>query len=270
MGSGPERFVVNDGVRIHYQVEGSGPAIVMRTGAGGDCRIWRDAGYVSGLPGFRKILVDQRGRGMSDRPVALESHAYDLHISDIAAVMDDAGVESAAFMGYSAGATMGIAFGSFHPKRLKALVGIGSLPTYNIPDLPKPKDASAEVQRIVAAGGVRAEYYAFVKQDNDRFPDPIHDNVVGGDPLMRALDSVASYSTSWRGPLDAYPAMKAPVLMVAGESEDKDRDTEKAVSRLPNARLVRLPGIGHLSAFYRSDITLPHIVPFLKENLGTS
>ncbi len=85
--------------------------------------------------------------------------------------------------------------------------------------------------------------------------------------MMRALDNVASYSTSWRGPLDAYPMIKAPVLMVAGEKEDVERETERAVKMIPNARLVRLPKIGHLSAFYRSDLTLPHIVPFLGENL---
>jgi pimeloyl-ACP methyl ester carboxylesterase len=264
---GLDKFVTNGGVKIHYETEGSGPAILMRTGAGGDCQIWRHAGYVKGLQGYTKILMDQRGRGKSDRPSTLESHSFELHISDICAVLDDAGVESAAFLGYSAGATMGIAFGTLHPRRLRALVGIGSLALYNMPDRPKPKDTQAELQRIVAAGGVRAEYEAFMKADNDRFPDPIHDSVVGGDPLMRALDNVASYSTSWRGPLDAYPMIKAPVLMVAGEREDVERETERALKMIPNARLVRLPEIGHLSAFYRSDLTLPHIVPFLGENL---
>jgi len=263
-----DRFVTNEGVRIHYEVEGTGPAILMRTGAGGDCRICRDAGYVKGLEKYKRILLDQRGRGKSDRPNTLDLHRYELHVADICAVLDDAGIDSAAFMGYSAGATMGVAFGSLHPSRLKALVGIGSLSLYNIPDLPKPADPAAEIQRIAAAGGVRAEYEAFMKQDNDRFPNPIHDNVINGDPLMRALDNVASYSTAWRGPLDAYPTMRAPVLMLTGEKEDTEHETEKAVTILPDARMVRLPEIGHLSAFYRSDLTLPHILPFLEDRMS--
>jgi pimeloyl-ACP methyl ester carboxylesterase len=261
-------LVNNGGVRISYEVEGSGPAIIMRTGAGGDSRIWRDAGYVAGLPGYRKILIDQRGRGMSDRPMTLGSHRYASHISDIKAVLDDAGVESAAFMGYSAGATMGVAFGSTHPKRLKALVGMGSLPFYNISDQPKPADPDAEIRRIVAAGGVRAEYEEAAREEGGRFPEAIERNVLEGDPLMRALDFVASRMEGWQGPLDVYSALRFPVLMSAGELEDTDHETEKSVSKIPNARLVRLPGVGHLSSFYRSDLTLPHILPFLRRYLG--
>ncbi len=162
---------------------------------------------------------------------------------------------------------MGVAFGSLHPDRLTALVGIGSLYCYNIRDRPKPADPDAEVQRITAAGGVRAEYEAFMKEDNDRFPDPIHENVIGGDPFMRALDAVAAYSTQWRGPLDAYPTLRAPVLMLSGEREDPERETEKSVAKIPNGTVVRLQGVGHLSAFYRSDLTLTHIRPFLQKHL---
>ena len=210
-----DRFVSNHGVRIHYDIEGSGPAIVMRTGAGGDCQIWKDAGYDTGLAKYQRILLDQRGRGKSDRPSTVESHSLELHVSDVCAVLDDAGIESAAYMGYSAGATIGVAFGDLNPRRLIALVGIGSLPLVNFADRPKPSDMGAEIQRIVAAGGVKAEYEAFMKQDSDRFPDPIHDNVLGGDPLMRALDAMASYTTTWRGPLDAYQGLKSPVLMLS-------------------------------------------------------
>ena len=264
---GLDRFVNCDGVKIHYESEGTGPVVVMRTGAGGDGQIWKSAGYVAGLRGYRKILLDQRGQGSSDRPSTIESHSLELHVSDIAGVLDDVGAESAAFMGYSAGATIGIAFGTHHPERLKALVGIGSLSLFNFADRQRPNDLEAEVQRITAAGGVKAEYETFMKQDSDRFPDPIHQNVLGGDPLMRALDAVASYSTKWRGPFDAYPRLRAPVLMLSGEKEDPERETEKAVSKMPNGRVVRLAGIGHLSAFYRSDLTLPHIISFFQENL---
>ncbi len=261
----PCLFVTNGGVRIHYEVEGTGPPVIMRTGAGGDIRIWREAGYVGGLPGYRKILIDQRGRGLSDRPATIESHRYEQHISDICAVLDDAGIESSGFMGYSAGAVMGVAFGSAYPKRLQALVGIGSLAFRNNTDLPRPPDIDAEIKRIVAAGGVRADLEEFMREEKDRFPEAIHQNVIEGDPLMRALDYVAALE--WRGPLDAYPTLRAPVLMVSGEREDIERETEKSTSRIPKAHIVRLPGVGHLSTFYRGEVTLQHVRPFLQENL---
>ena len=254
-------FVNNGSVRIHYEIEGDGPAILMRTGAGGDSRIFRDAGYVAGLPGYRKILMDQRGRGESDHPAGLDAHRYEAHIADICAVLDDAGVKSTAFLGYSAGATMGVAFGVAHPERLRALIGIGSLPYANFSERPKPANVDEEIQRIVDAGGVRAEYEAFMKQDNDRFPDPIHQNVIEGDPLMRALDAVAALE--WRGHLATYPELRCPVLMLTGELEDSERQTERSIEHIPNGHVLRLPRVGHLSAFYRSDVTLPYIIDFL-------
>jgi len=258
-------FVTNSGVSIHYEVEGDGPPVMLHTGAGGDLRIWRDAGYVSGLTGFRKILIDQRGRGLSDRPSTVESHRMEWFVSDVRAVLDDVGVESTGFFGYSNGAIVGVAFGSAHPERLKALVGIGSLPFLNFTDLPKPADPEAEIKRMVAAGGVKVDVAGFMERDKDRFPEGIEKNVLEGDPLMYALDDITW--NEWRGPLDVYSTLRAPVLIVAGEREDLKRQTEKSIARLSEGRLVRIPGIGHLSAFYRSDLILPHVLPFLNEKL---
>jgi len=265
---GQERFANNGGLWLHYEIEGSGPAILMRTGAGGDCQIWKDAGYVAGLKGYRTILMDQRGRGKSDRPNTIESHSYDNHISDIAAVLDDAGVQTAAYMGYSAGAVMGIAFGAKHPDRLKGLIGMGSIPFYNFTDLPKLANPEDEVEKMVAAGGVRPEYENASAEEGGRFPEAIERNVLEGDPRMRALDFVAGrVEKPWRGPLNVYPNLHFPVLMISGEKEDPERVTERSIAKIPNGQLVRLPGAGHLSSFYRSDLTLPYILPFLEKNL---
>lgn len=265
---GQDRFANNAGVWIHYEIEGTGPTILMRTGAGGDCRIWKEAGYVAGLKGYRTILMDQRGRGKSDRPDTIESHSYNHHIADIAAVLNDAGAETAAYMGYSAGAVMGIAFGATHPGRLKALVGMGSLPVYNFSDLPKLANPQDEVEKMVARGGVRPEYEEASAEEGGRFPEPIESNVLGGDPRMRALDFVAGrVEKPWRGPMNVYGNLHFPVLMIAGEKEDPQRVTEGAIERISNSQLVRLPGAGHLSSFYRSDLTLPHVLSFLEKNL---
>ena len=258
-------FVTNAGVRIYYEVEGTGPTILFHTGAGGDHRIWKYAGYVAALQGYRKILVDQRGRGFSDRPSTIESHRMEWFVSDVCAVLDDVGVESVRFWGYSNGALVGVAFGSAYPKRLRVLVGIGSLPFQNFSDLPRPVDPKGEIERMVSAGGVNADVKLHTERTKERFPEAIEKNVLGGDPLMYALDDLAW--NEWRGPLEAYPTLHVPVLVVAGELEDSKRQTEKSITKLPNGRLVRIPGIGHLSAFYRSDLVLPHVLPFLEQTI---
>jgi len=60
------RIMTNGGVRIRYEVEGTRPAVMMHTGSGGDSRIWRYAGYATGMPGYRKILVDQKSKRLGE------------------------------------------------------------------------------------------------------------------------------------------------------------------------------------------------------------
>jgi pimeloyl-ACP methyl ester carboxylesterase len=55
-------FTAPDGVRLRYEVEGEGPALLLHLGAGCDAGLWRAAGYARRLCGsFRYILFDHRG-----------------------------------------------------------------------------------------------------------------------------------------------------------------------------------------------------------------
>jgi pimeloyl-ACP methyl ester carboxylesterase len=255
--------VVSGGVRIHYEVAGEGPPVVLHTGAGGDLTIWRHAGYVAGLRGFRTILIDQRGRGRSDRPSTVDAHRMERYVDDVRSVLATAGVEATAFWGYSSGILVGIAFGAAHPHRLRALVGTGRVRWRDNADLP-PLDESAEIRDDVAQGGVRHELDARMAAENDRFPEAIDRSVREGDPLMHALDGVAWHG--WRGPRTPLSNFSAPILLLTGEKEDGERETERTVAAVPGARMIRLPGVGHLGAFYRSDLALPYALPFLREN----
>jgi pimeloyl-ACP methyl ester carboxylesterase len=260
-------IVTSGGVDIHYETEGVGPAVVLHTGAGGDLNIWRYAGYVAGLDGFRTILIDQRGRGESGRPPTVDAHRMEHYVEDVVAVLDDAGVKSAAFWGYSNGVLVGIAFGGTHPTRLTALLGTGGLRYRNLSELP-PIDQKAEIEQDVAQGGVRHELDARMAAENDRFPEPIDRNVRKGDPLMHALTGVAWLR--WKGPRAVLEHFPTSLLMLTGEKEDPGGETERTVAAMPNARIVRIPGVGHLGAFYRSDLTLPYALPYLREHAGNA
>lgn len=92
----------SDGVRLHYEIAGSGPPLVLHTGGAGDGSMWRDAGYVEALSTIRTcILFDHRGHGRSDQPTSAEAHGVMRYVDDIIALLDHLGFESAAFWGYS-------------------------------------------------------------------------------------------------------------------------------------------------------------------------
>ena len=186
-------------------------------------------------------------------------------VSDVAAVLDDADADKAAFWAYSNGIYVGLAFAAAHPGRLNAMIGIGTLSHSDICDLPPIEDPKAFVEEQVARGGVAAEVDRFMKEENERFPEAIDRNVRDGDPRMYALSRIAR--RSWRGPRSLYATCSVPLLMLVGAREADEGETEKSVAEIPNALMVRIPGVGHLESFSRSDLTVPHAVAFLGEHL---
>lgn len=92
--------VAKDGCRIHYDVTGAGPPVLLVPGLGGDGRFWN--GVVALLKDrYRLIAVDHRGAGRSDRPEG----AYRIGViaEDIIGILDQEGIEKAHLVGHSTG-----------------------------------------------------------------------------------------------------------------------------------------------------------------------
>lgn len=122
-------YANNDGVRIHYQVDGNaaGPPLLLHCGFTGSLNSWYDRGYVGALRDtYRLILLDPRGHGASDKPHDPAAYGYDLRVADVLAVLAAAGVAEAIFWGYSMGGRAGFASAHFAPERFRAFV-IGSM-----------------------------------------------------------------------------------------------------------------------------------------------
>ena len=94
---------VQTDVRIHYRLVGNGPPVVWHTGGCGDGRMWELGGYLAGVPGFTHTVLDHRGRGSSEAPVDMSGHHMARYVADVVAVLDHAGFDQAAFVGYSFG-----------------------------------------------------------------------------------------------------------------------------------------------------------------------
>jgi len=62
-------YADNQGIRIHYQVEGKGPPLMLQHGFTSNLKSWRQFGYVDALKHhYQLILLDARGHGASDKP----------------------------------------------------------------------------------------------------------------------------------------------------------------------------------------------------------
>ena len=118
-------FVDRAGARIHYRDEGIGPPLVLHTGGAGDGTMWDAAGYAERLHGHRRLVLDHRGRGLSDPVAAVTGHTREAYVSDVIAVADAAGADRFMFAGYSMGAGVGYRLAAAHPDRVMGLVAIG-------------------------------------------------------------------------------------------------------------------------------------------------
>jgi pimeloyl-ACP methyl ester carboxylesterase len=116
-------YATNDGVRIYYETEGSGPPLFLHCGFTQSLQDWRDAGYVAALrDDYHLVLLDPRGQGKSDKPHDPSAYTHDCLVADIVAVLDAEGVETAHYWGYSFGGRMGFAIAQHAPHRLRSLV----------------------------------------------------------------------------------------------------------------------------------------------------
>jgi pimeloyl-ACP methyl ester carboxylesterase len=117
---------ISDGLRIHYEVAGSGEPLVLYHGLTGSGERWRDTGYVAGLSEtYRLILVDARGHGESDKPHNREAYGRRRQAADVVAVLNDLEIANARFWGHSMGRDVALTLGRHHPDRVSALVVTG-------------------------------------------------------------------------------------------------------------------------------------------------
>jgi pimeloyl-ACP methyl ester carboxylesterase/predicted glycosyltransferase len=120
-------FVERDGVRIAYEVHGTGdPTIVLLpTWSIIHSRHWKmQVPYLS--RSYRVVTFDGRGNGRSDRPAAPEAYGATQFVDDTLAVLDHLGIERAVFVSLSLGAFWHMLLAISQPERVIGSVFIGN------------------------------------------------------------------------------------------------------------------------------------------------
>src|SRR5207248_7971706 len=118
-----------DGVKLHYEVHGSGPALLLTHGYSSTSAMWK--GQVESLSRHHQLVLwDMRGHGQSDYPDDPAAYSEALTVADMAALLDEIGAESAIVGGLSLGGYMSLAFYRAYPERVRALLIIDTGPGF--------------------------------------------------------------------------------------------------------------------------------------------
>jgi len=117
-----DRYAENDGVKIHYVVEGEGPLVVMIHGFPDYWATWKPLMGVLQAAGYRTAALDGRGYNLSDKPEGVEAYAMPHLIGDVAAVIAAEGARDAIVVGHDWGAAIAWQVAIHRPDLVNRLV----------------------------------------------------------------------------------------------------------------------------------------------------
>jgi len=241
-------FVNNNGVKIHYHVEGDGPPVVLLHGLTTSMVQFVKGGYVDALKGdYRLIMLDARGHGLSDQLYTPEDYAPQCMASDVVAVMDAEGIDKANCFGYSMGARGGYSLAVYAPDRFHSYVLGGQHP------YPRTTE-----QRV-------SDNKAIVQWEHRR------DAIIAGEESRRDPKEYDVF-IAFRKKMMEWPpfemerlvdGLRVPALLFTGEADERNMLTKEFAGNLPNAKFFSLPGLNHDQAFLRKELVLPRVKEFL-------
>ncbi len=262
-------FTERDGRRIHYQVRGSGPPVVLAHSFLCSIAMWEP--QIAALEAsWTLIAVDARGHGESDPadgPYTLWDAAED-HL----AVLDAVGVERAAWAGLSMGGMAGLRAALRHPDRVAGLVLVdstGSAQTWYIraryramsvvANLVGVKPLMPAVLPLMFGATARREQPELVARWRASFTGLHVPSMIHGIDAIRLRDEL--------GPRLAE--IRCPTVVIVGL---EDRALPPSLSRKLAAGLgcecVEIPGCGHLSAQEQPEAVTAAMRRFLEGLAG--
>jgi YbgC/YbaW family acyl-CoA thioester hydrolase len=264
--SGDARRLTVNGVNLAVEVRGDGPAILFVHGYPFDRSIWRD--QIDSLDGYRRIAPDLRGMGQSDAPDL--GYGMGTYAADLAALLDALGVNEVVLCGLSMGGYVIFEFLRHWRHRVRALILIDTRAEADSTEGRRARDTAAATARESGAGAVAEAILPKVlaSGSEERAPE-----LVERVRRMMAATPVAGMAGALAAMRDRHdstgllPTLAGlPTLVIVGEEDvlTPPDAARRMVTLIPGARLVVIPGAGHLPPLERPSETTAEIREFLR------
>ena len=253
-------YVDNQGIKIHYVVEGQGPPIVMIHASMGSYREWYGPDYIDALKNdYTLILPDLRGHGESDRPHEAKFYSTKDFTSDIITVLDSLGITKAHCWGYSMGGNIAFWLSQYYPERFLSFIIGGAFPQAYTGDALK---RHLRVKDLILKNGADG-LITYVKERGDEMTPE-------GEKHLRSMDydAIKAWISSedLNNRVDAHlPELETPFLFYAGERDEWGPYPHlvEICEKMKDAKVILFPDVGH-DVHYRKGLVLPYIEEFLQ------
>jgi pimeloyl-ACP methyl ester carboxylesterase len=250
------RIATSAGVSIAYEVVGEGPPLTLLHHLFDTREFWWRSGYADAFRrlGRQLVLIDASGHGESSKPY--DKHAYVLRrrTDEVAAVLDDLGIETTDLLGYSMGGWTALGLVCHHPARMRSVAVGGALPYAQ--DLQPLRD--------VVAKGPEGWVEFLASRAND-LPADMRQRVRGNDQFALS----ASVGEDRPDISDQVASSSIPLLFFAG-----DRDPHHARCKLfaerTGSQFVSIPGAHHIQTVLERDIVVHEVSSFFEREGGAT
>ncbi|MEX2206056.1 MAG: alpha/beta fold hydrolase [Myxococcota bacterium] len=232
--------LVRDRVRLHYEVAGGGPALLITHGFTGSTADF--AKNVDALARENTVITwDLRGHGRSDCPADPAAYSVPLCVADMAALLDAAGAERAVLAGHSLGGFLSLEFHLAQRARVAGLILIDTGPGYRKDEPRAGWNARAEgmARDFEAKGGERALGLARVARG-----------------ILAQHDARV---------LESLSAITVPTLIVVGEHDTPFLAGSRYMAeKIPRALLEVIANAAHSPAAEQPDVFSRVVSEFLR------
>jgi pimeloyl-ACP methyl ester carboxylesterase len=254
------RFLEVDGARLHYLDRGTGPAVVLVHGLGGNLRNFH--ALIDRLAATcRVVAVDRPGSGYST--MIFGAHpALRAQARTIARFCGKLGLDRAVLVGHSLGGALSLALALDHPDCVGALVLISPLShvQHERPAVFKALEIHSATLRWLIAWTVMAPlgklaHHATLEAVFAPESVPNDFDVASGgglglrpDSFIAASKDMITVSDELAAMTPRYPSLAIPVDVIFGRQDpilDHQAHGERLAAALPNARLHLIDG-GHM------------------------
>ena len=257
----------SQGVKIAYELRGDGEPLVLVHGLAYDRAGW---GRLPDLLAerFRVVLVDNRGVGESDAPEG--PYAVAQMAADVAAVLDDAGIERTNLFGVSLGGYIAQEFALTYPSRVAKLVLCSTAPG-GPKAQPMPAaglEAFGKFPTLERGAGLRLmvenSLGGRAVRDLPALADEIFAYRLEHAPSLAAWQAQA-YAGATYDSYDRIGAISTPTLVLQGGADNvvDPRNAELLGELIPNARVEIVPQRGHLMVWEDSARVAELVTEFL-------
>ncbi len=236
-------------LRIHYHIYGEGPPLLLIIGLSGDLKWWER--LIPELENdFQIITFDNRGAGLTDKPDS--KYSIRMFAADTIEFMDKLNLSKAHIFGISMGGMIAQEIALMAPDRIDRLA-LGCTHSggkgFYMPPAEAIKQMSLRRKRSPLDIARQTIMLQFGPNFHKKYPE--HVKALTKHYLINQPPPLAASRQFWaawkHNCYDRLPEISMPTLLLAGDADAllPSKNLSVLLSRIPNARLAKLPGCGH-------------------------